>query len=202
MADYHSDYNTFDPDSQNVTHREVLEHPPASTLRSQARMFALQVMYEVDTTQHTTLDVIERNLEHADPKLLNISDYIHHLVNGTYRIHHAIDRILQEYAPEWPLAQVAVIDRNILRLALFEIVFEDRTPTNVVVDEAVWLARLFGADGTIRFVNGVLGAITSNLETVSAQLKQAMVITSGTRSIDDASEISSDADGTETSSTS
>lgn len=169
MSDYQSNYETFDPNSNNIVNREVLEHPAANNARSHARRIALQVMYEIDTTSHLPGDIIQGNLQN-NQSAMPFKDFVVTLVMGTYKLMVPMDTVLQDYAPEWPLNQVAVVDRNILRLALYELLFE-KTPRNVVVDEAVWLARLYGADGTIRFVNGVLGTISNNLDDIRQDIR-------------------------------
>ena len=70
-----------------------------------------------------------------------------------------IDQIIHQYAPEYPVDQLATIDRNILRIGIYEFAVATETPLSVAVDEAVNLGKLFGADGSVRFINGVLGSI-------------------------------------------
>ncbi|MCU0511464.1 MAG: hypothetical protein MUE40_02735 [Anaerolineae bacterium] len=96
------------------------------------------------------------------------------LANGVVKFHRELDLEIQKFAPEWPIDQVAIIDRNILRLALYEIAIDTGgTPVSVAIDEAVNLARLFGAEGSPRFVNGVLGAVSTNLPQVQDALAAA-----------------------------
>ncbi len=73
----------------------------------------------------------------------------------------AIDRILAEVAPQWPLSEVAAIDRNILRIAIYEVLFDNETPVRAAVNEAVELAKTFGSESSARFVNGVLGTVAA-----------------------------------------
>jgi N utilization substance protein B len=82
-------------------------------------------------------------------------------VQGVLAHQAELDALIQDNAPEWPLDQVAAIDRNILRMAVFEFVIDGNTPVKVAINEAVELAKLFGSDSSGRFVNGVLGAIVS-----------------------------------------
>ena len=72
-----------------------------------------------------------------------------------------IDHVIETYAPAWPVAQMAFIDRNILRLAIFEILFDNKVPVKVVINEAVELAKSFGGDNTPKFINGVLGTVSA-----------------------------------------
>lgn len=83
----------------------------------------------------------------------------HDLILGVLRTKEVLDRFIQEYAPEWPLDQMAYIDRNILRMALFEFAVDGGTPVKVAINEAVELAKIFGSDSSPRFINGVLGAL-------------------------------------------
>jgi N utilization substance protein B len=145
----------FDLDWDNVEKAEVVEHEPASTERSAARRAALQVLYEVDCAGHTPDEVIAARLQ-EEPLPRKAGRYLRALVYGVIQDRDKLDQVIQQYAPEWPIDQVAIIDRNILRMALLEMVSQ-MTPINVAISEAIDLALLFGADGTSRFVNGVLG---------------------------------------------
>lgn len=148
---------------------EVIEPDQATTERSLSRRLALQVLYEVDSAQHNPEVVMKLHLA-AQPVSSKIASYLRRLVRGVSREPKKIDHIIQEYAPEWPLNQVAIVDRNILRLAVYEFVFEPRIPVGVVIDEAVALANLFGAEGSLRFVNGVLGALAEDIDSLRARL--------------------------------
>lgn len=164
-----TDFYDFDPDGDDVVSREVIEHAEPATDRSTARRIALQALYEIDTAKHRIGDVLANNIEYS-PDQRTIRNYISHLVQGVIANNTALDEVLQKYAPDWPIDQVAVIDRNILRIALFELGIESRTPVSVAIDEAVVLAKLFGAENTPRFVNGVLGTIADNLDIVRETL--------------------------------
>jgi transcription antitermination factor NusB len=106
-------------------------------------------------------------------KYLEAEPDIRRLANGVVKYSVSLDRVLQRFAPEWPIDQVAIIDRNILRLALYEIAIDAQTPLSVAIDEAVNLARLFGAEGAPRFINGVLGTVAANLSVVMDALADA-----------------------------
>ncbi|MFN2291384.1 MAG: transcription antitermination factor NusB, partial [Anaerolineae bacterium] len=80
-----------------------------------------------------------------------------------------LDRLIGEYAPEWPVDQIAIIDRNILRIAIYEILVGDDTPTKVAINEAVELAKEYGSDSSGRFVNGVLGSLVAKESPADAQ---------------------------------
>jgi N utilization substance protein B len=133
-------------------------------VRRRARMIALQALYEVDSARHAPTQVLEQRLQ--DRPLPNAgSEFARHLVQGVLAQQAHLDEIVAQIAPEWPVDQIAPIDRNLLRLALFEIL-EEQTPMKVVINEAVELAKLFGSDGSRRFVNGALGAFVDRREAI------------------------------------
>lgn len=124
--------------------------------RRQARIGALQALYELDTTRHGVGDVIAHRLE--DSALSDAgAEFLRQLVSGVLVHRDDLDALIHKFAPAWPVAQIAVVDRNILRIALFELTGATNTPPKVAINEAVDLAKLFGSDNSSRFVNGVLG---------------------------------------------
>ena len=126
--------------------------------RTRARSVALQALYEIDITEHLAGEVIEERI--SDTQLEEaLGDFARQIVLGILPIIAQIDELIVKYAPEWPLDQVAIIDRNILRIAIWEIAVEQQTPLKVAINEAVELAKLYGSDSTPRFVNGVLGSL-------------------------------------------
>ncbi len=98
--------------------------------------------------------------------------FAYKLVNGVLANKARMDRIIQEHAPEWPLSQMAIVDRNILRLAIYEFAILEETPLKVVVNEAVELAKEFGSDNASRFINGVLGAVAAREKELRAAFKE------------------------------
>jgi N utilization substance protein B len=128
--------------------------------RHKARTIALQALYEVDAVARKPETVTERLLAEAGLSEEN-SEFVRELVSGTVKNREEIDRNIHKYAPAWPVDQIAIIDRNILRLAIFEILFDNKVPVKVAVSEAVELAKTFGSDKSSKFVNGVLGAIST-----------------------------------------
>jgi transcription antitermination protein NusB len=128
--------------------------------RHKARTIALQALYEVDAVARKPEAVTERLLAEAGLSAEN-SEFVRELVNGTIKHREEIDRYIHKYAPAWPVNQIAIIDRNILRLAIFEILFDNKVPVRVAVSEAVELAKTFGSDNSSKFVNGVLGAVST-----------------------------------------
>ena len=127
-------------------------------VRRQARIVALQTLFEVDSVHHLPERVLGQRLE--DIGLPEPGQaFAQSLVSGVLGHQQRLDPLIEEYAPEWPLDQMAFIDRNILRIALFELLVARTAPPKVVINEAVELAKLFGSDSCHRFVNGVLGTL-------------------------------------------
>ncbi|MBI2304992.1 MAG: transcription antitermination factor NusB [Chloroflexi bacterium] len=124
--------------------------------RRQARQMAFQVLYEVDIAGHSYEGVMERLVSEVEASQL---EFVKELVRGVIEHKNAIDAIIRRYAPAWPLEQLPVVDRNILRLAIFEILFDNKAPPKVAINEAVELAKTFGGDSSSKFINGVLGSL-------------------------------------------
>ena len=134
-----------------------------SGARRKSRAVALQVLYEVDSVGHKPEEVILHALSEEALTGENI-DFVKELVSGVLANKKQIDENIKNFAPTWPIAQISVIDRNILRLAIFELLFDNKTPIKVAINEAVELAKSFGSDSSPRFINGVLSSV-SNLAT-------------------------------------
>jgi len=126
--------------------------------RTRARSIALQALYEIDMTGHPPELVINERLSET-PLEDNLSDFVRKIVFGIQPLTKELDQIIAKHAPEWPLDQVATIDRNIMRIALWEIAVSNQTPLKVAINEAVELGKIFGSESTPRFVNGVLGSL-------------------------------------------
>ncbi len=125
--------------------------------RHQARANALTALFEIDLTGHNPATVVQERL-FRNPLPSKAADFMTRIVNGTLKNIADYDSIIEKFAPEWPVNQLPVVDRNILRMALYELEYED-TPVKVVIDEAVELAKTYGGDNSPRFINGVLGSI-------------------------------------------
>jgi N utilization substance protein B len=121
-------------------------------------MIALQTLYEHDVAQHALTEVLQRHVEerHLPSPVV---EYAEALVLGVSEHLADIDAHIQSAAREWPLQQMARIDKNILRLAIYEILFNNTVPAKAAINEAVELAKTFGSDTSSRFINGVLGTI-------------------------------------------
>ena len=133
--------------------------PEVSPLHAhrQARILALQTLYELDTTRHRADHAIAYRLE-DEPMSAEGEAFLRLLVSGVLKHRDQLDELIQQFAPAWPVNQIAVIDRNVLRIALLELSGATNTPPKVAINEAVDLAKQFGSDSSSRFVNGVLGS--------------------------------------------
>ncbi len=127
--------------------------------RRRLRNLIIQALYEIDTVDHPPQEVIARYLEENDNLSDEGSEFLKCFVEGILSVTPELDNVIATFAPEWPVDQLAVLDRNILRMALWEIVLYDETPLKVAINEAVELAKRFGSDSSARFVNGVLGTL-------------------------------------------
>jgi transcription antitermination protein NusB len=138
--------------------------------RRHARILALQTLYEIDSTDHSPEAVLLRNVQEpisentnpTEPPDEGVRDYTTSLVEGVLQNRDTLDHIIEDSAPSWPLDQMAKIDKNILRLAIFEILFDNRVPLKAAINEAVELGKRFGSESSSRFVNGVLGTVAAN----------------------------------------
>lgn len=138
--------------------------------RTKARGIALQVLYEVDICGHLPGTILTAKFERL--KVDNtIKDFISSIVAGVIKNKTILDEFIADFAPEWPLDQVAIIDRNLLRIALWEIAIYQKTPVKVVINEAIELGKIYGSESTPRFINGVLGGVIDNLEEIKLSLE-------------------------------
>ena len=140
--------------------------------RTKARSLALQVLYEIDIANHPAAEVFQSRLEESS--LTNeLSEFARQIIFGVLPIANVLDQLISKYAPEWPLDQIAAIDRNILRMALWEFAVSRETPLKVAINEAVELAKLYGSDSAPRFVNGVLGALADHQHEIQQSIQKA-----------------------------
>jgi N utilization substance protein B len=139
--------------------------------RTRARSIALQALYEIDITGHEPGTVIENRLEEGNLEP-TLELFVRQIVVGVWSMVKRLDQFIAFHAPEWPLDQVATIDRNILRIAFWEFAVYRETPLKVAINEAVELAKVFGSDSTPRFVNGVLGSIASKINEIEISLSK------------------------------
>jgi len=133
-----------------------------------ARVLAFEVLYEVDIARHTAADVFERRVA-EEGVLAEDAERPRMLVRGVLQSRQELDALIQTHAPSWPIEQLSAVERNILRLAIFELRhMRDQVPVGVAINEAVELAKMFGGDAASRFVNGVLGQVARSDDAASA----------------------------------
>jgi len=131
--------------------------------RHLSRSIAMQTLYEWDFNGRDDKkieEILERNIQEFGPGLED-GKFVRDLIKGVLKNQEKIDAIIAETAPEWPLEQINLIDRNVLRLGIYELLFgnHDEVPPKVAINEAIELAKSFGGETSGKFVNGVLGTI-------------------------------------------
>ena len=127
----------------------------------------MQALYEWDFSggKEDLEKIVERNIKEFGPGLEDAS-FIWQLVTGVVQHLKEIDKIIEKAAPEWPLSQISIVDRNVLRIGLYELLYEDKTavPPKVAINEAIELAKSFGGESSGKFINGVLGTVYKEIE--------------------------------------
>lgn len=130
--------------------------------RHQARTLALQVLYESDVAGHEVDSVLSRYREdHSEPQ--RVRRYVQRLITGIQTHQKDIDQRIADAAPAFPVDQLPAVDRNILRIAIYELTSESDVPMKAAINEAVEIAKQFGGENSGKFVNGVLGTIANDL---------------------------------------
>lgn len=148
-----------------------------SANRHLGRIVALQTLYEEEFRQEVKDpdlnlgEVLERNIGRY-AETIEDKDFIEELVYGVDKRQQELDDIIRPVAPEWPIEQIARMDRIILRIGVYELLFEEGVPPKVVINEAVELAKAFGGDNSSKFINGVLGTVLRNKEDSDELKKQ------------------------------
>ncbi|HEX6291130.1 MAG TPA: transcription antitermination factor NusB [Herpetosiphonaceae bacterium] len=136
-----------------------------ANVRHRARIAAMQVLFELDITDHPLDQVLQRRLDdEALPG--DAAEFAQRIVRGAWERHTYLDNVIEQAAPNWPIYQMPAIEKAILRLAIWELLLNDQdpAPAKAVINEAVELAKHFGGDNSSRFVNGVLGTVVSQRE--------------------------------------
>ena len=128
--------------------------------RRKARIAALQALYELDCTKHKVEETSAR-LGAGETLTQEALGFSEELVKGVLQHKSELDALIEKLAPAFPVEQMPIIDKNILRLAIFEILFSKETPLKVAINEAIELAKGFGSDSSPRLINGILGSITT-----------------------------------------
>ena len=127
--------------------------------RTKAREYALQILYAVDITKDDPKDCIERFWQGNDESSGQVKEFADEIVLGVSDKRKEIDSLITKYATNWQLDRMAVIDRNVLRLATYELLFMEDIPPKVSINEAIDIAKKFGGNDSGKFVNGVLDKI-------------------------------------------
>ncbi len=174
IADRMMDDHEMTPETESVTPAESSQgkskrgkprreiRSPQNTRRHQARELALQVLYEVDVTDHSQDEVLARaRAQHATPD--DTFEYLVLLVHGIHADSERIDRHISAAAPAFPIDQLPPVDRNVLRVAIFELLNQEDVPPKAAINEAIDLAKRYGGDNSGKFINGVLGTVFSRI---------------------------------------
>ena len=135
--------------------------------RHLSRSIVLQSLYEWDfyNKSHNLKDITQRNINDFGPGLEEL-DFIWQLIEGIEKRMPELDKIIEKAAPDWPINQISMVDRNVLRMGLFELLHanKDEVPPKVAINEAIELAKTFSGQTSGKFVNGVLGTVYKQLE--------------------------------------
>lgn len=138
--------------------------------RHLSRTIALQTLYQLDFEKDKTefsdngaIDsIINYNLKEFAPSFKD-GGFVKELVSGVVEKNEEIEGYIIKYAPSWPLEKIAMVDRNVLRIGIYELIFDPQIPSRVAINESIELAKNFGGESSGRFVNGVLGAIYNDI---------------------------------------
>ena len=133
--------------------------------RHLGRTLAMQTLYEWDFNKQKETDLVQASKENIQKFApgFDDKDFTLNLIKGTLKYLTDIDKTITKYAPEWPLEQITVVDRNILRIGVYELKHAEDIPPKVAINEAIELAKTFGGESSGKFVNGVLGAIFKDM---------------------------------------
>lgn len=136
--------------------------------RHLSRSIVLQSLYEWDfygQKQGALKPIVERNLQNFGPGLEEL-DFVWSLVDGIVKHMPELDKVIEKAAPEWPISQIPIVDRNVLRIGLYELLYSNKeeVPPKVAINEAIELAKSFSGETSGKFVNGVLGTIFKEIE--------------------------------------
>jgi len=146
--------------------------------RRKSREFALQVLYQLDITKEDALRAFTQSREHFSPKEGN-HEFAERIVLGVLEHHQEIDRLIKRYSENWRLERMTIIDRNILRMAIFELLYCEDIPPKVTLNEAVDLGKRYGSEESGSFVNGILDRIQN--EAIRKPIQPRSVMVNGDR---------------------
>ena len=141
--------------------------------RTRARSIALQALYEIDLAGHSIDSVLEHLFSKAEMEKRHL-DFASKMVREITPIREELDSFIGEHAPEWPIDQISIIDRNLVRIALWEFAVSELSPIKVAINEAVELAKTYGSDSAPRFVNGVLGSLAERQAEIAQSMQKAI----------------------------
>lgn len=132
--------------------------------RHLGRTIAVQTLYQWDFNdkKEDILEVLKENKESFAPDF-NDGGFMEHLVKGVVDHLTEIDSLIIKFAPEWPLDQITIVDRNVLRIGIYELRYDPEIPAKVAINEAIELAKAFGGESSGKFVNGVLGTVYKDM---------------------------------------
>ncbi len=139
--------------------------------RTHARSIALQALYEIDIAEHP-IGIVLTNLFKGTQLEQRHQKFAIEIVRGITPIRNDLDAYIAEHAPEWPIDQISIIDRNLVRIALWEFAVSKISPVKVAINEAVELAKVYGSDSAPRFVNGVLGSLAERQSEIHLAMKK------------------------------
>ncbi|TSA44074.1 transcription antitermination factor NusB [bacterium] len=143
--------------------------------RHLARTIVLQSLYEWDFYEHQTdlANILDRNMKEFGPGI-DEPDFVWRIAKGVIEHMKEIDGIIKRVAPEWPINQIAIVDRNVLRIGLYELLHADRNevPPKVAINEAIEIAKNYGGQNSPKFINGVLGTVFRELEAKKEEEKK------------------------------
>jgi len=134
--------------------------------RHLARTIAMQTLFLWDFNGKSSVDVYKITKEmfaNFAPEF-NDHGFVENAIKGTFKHLKEIDTYITKYATEWPLEQITIVDRNILRIGVYELIFNDDIPSRVAINEAIEIAKTFGSEASGKFINGVLGAIYKDMD--------------------------------------
>jgi N utilization substance protein B len=132
--------------------------------RRKAREYALQMLFQWDITHDTIEQIVATFFQNQPEESATIVDFARSLVTGTIEHVEDIDRLIQRHAEHWRLDRMAVVDRNLLRLATQEFLYDSGTPKTVIINEAIEIAQRFSSQESPQFINGILDSIKKELE--------------------------------------
>lgn len=143
--------------------------------RHLSRTIAMQTLFvwDFNNQKKDLKEIVKENFSNFAPEF-DDGGFVEELVSGVFKNIKAIDDYIKKYAPEWPIDQITIIDRNVLRLGVYELVFSEKIPPKVAINEAIEVAKNFGGESSGKFINGVLGSIYTNMSDEEKNKKEAL----------------------------